>query len=104
MSLVVVASVIFGVGLFGVMARRDIVGVLIAVEVMMGAALVLLVALGHTGGGVLGETASVAQSQAVGLLVLVAAAAEASVGLALLVALARRWRITRMDEMDEGRG
>ncbi|MBI5232263.1 MAG: NADH-quinone oxidoreductase subunit NuoK [Coriobacteriales bacterium] len=103
MSLIVVASILFGIGLFGVMVRRDIIAVLIAVEIMMGAALVLLVALG-SGTAALGDVARISRAQSVGLLVLVAAAAEAAVGLALLVAIARRWQSTRIDEMTEGRG
>lgn len=105
MSLVILASVLFGVGLFGVMVRRDVIGVLISVEVMMGAAMVMLVALG-TGAALRFRdvTAQLGFVQSVGLLILVVAAAEAAVGLALLVAVARRTGLTHIDEMTEGRG
>lgn len=97
MTLIVVAAAAFGLGLYGVLTRRDIVGVLASIEVMMGGALLLLVALG--------TTAPVpSRTQGVGLVILVVAAAEAAIGLALLVAVARRRKTTRIDELTEVRG
>ena len=97
MTLIIVAAAAFGLGLYGVLTRRDIVGVLASIEVMMGGALLLLVALG--------ATAPVpSRTQGAGLVILVVAAAEAAIGLALLVAVARRRKTTRIDELTEVRG
>lgn len=98
MSILIVALGLFCIGLYGVLTRRDLVGVLASIEVMIGGALVLLVGLGATRGE------GVATIEAVALLVLVLAAAEAAIGLALVVAVARRARTTRVDELTEVRG
>jgi NADH:ubiquinone oxidoreductase subunit K len=98
MSLVAVACALFSIGLYGVLSRRDIVAILASVEVMLGGALVLLVGLGA---GLPGGPLAL---EGVALLVIVVVAAEAAVGLTLLVALARRSRRTRIDEVTEVRG
>jgi NADH:ubiquinone oxidoreductase subunit K len=101
-SLLAVSSALFGIGLFGVLVRRDIIALLASVEVMIGGALVLLVGLGvsvrHS------AAASTVSVEGIALLVVVVAAAEAAVGLALLVAVARRSRVSRVDELTEVKG
>ena len=99
MSLIAVTCLLFGIGLLGVLVRRDIVAILASIEVMLGAGLVLLVGLGASVRG--GSALSV---QGIALMVLVVIAAEAAVGLALLVAVARRTRTTRIDELTEVKG
>lgn len=98
MSVVIVASALFSLGLYGVLSRRDIVAIFASVEIMIGGALVLLVGLGAAAHG---EGSAI---EALGLLILVAAAAEAAIGLALLVVVAKRRRSTRVDELVEVRG
>jgi NADH:ubiquinone oxidoreductase subunit K len=97
MSVIAVACGLFSLGLYAVLTRRDLVGVLVGIEVLIGAALVLWAGMG---------AASVrpAVIHAGALLVIVLAAAEAAVGLALLVAVARRNRTTRVDELTEVNG
>lgn len=90
--------VLFALGLYGVLSRRDLVAVLASVEVMIGAALVVLMAVGAAAGG---PSSSL---EAAGVLLLVLAASEAAVGLALLVAVARRVRSTRVDDLTEVKG
>lgn len=97
MSVLVVSAALFGIGLYGVLIRRDLIAVLASVEVMMGAPLMLLVGVGAANGGGAGI-------EAISLLVIVFAAAEAAVGLALVVAVARTARTTRIDELTEVRG
>lgn len=102
MSLLVIACAAFGIGLYGVLSRRDIVAVLASVEVMLGGALLLLVGVGYATAR--GGPARMASVQGVGLMVLVVIAAEAAVGLALLVTVTRQLRTTRLDELTEVRG
>ncbi|MCX8007357.1 MAG: NADH-quinone oxidoreductase subunit K [Coriobacteriia bacterium] len=92
------ACSLFSLGLYAVLTRRDLVGVLVGVEVMVGAAAVLVASLGAASG------ASSGAVQAVGLLVLVLGAGEAAVGLSLLLALDRGSGRTRVDELDEVSG
>lgn len=102
MSVLIVALAVFGIGLYGVLVRRDLVGVLASIEVMIGGALLLFVVGGAwSAAPVAGDGGRV---EASALLVLVLAAAEAAVGLALVVAVARAAKTTRVDEITEVRG
>ena len=105
MNAVILACLVFCIGLYGVLSRRDIVAVLASVEVMLGGATLLLVSLAATYEPFLVVQAEPgpAAGQAIALLLLAITAAEASVGLALLVTLVRRGR-TRMSEIEEVRG
>lgn len=99
MNVVVVSCALFGIGLCGVLVRREIVAVLASVEVMLAGPLLLLVGLA----GSMPDAAS-GRAHAAAVTVLVVIAAEAAVGLALLVAVARHTRKTRIDELTEVRG
>jgi len=99
MSLLVVVAAMLALGLYGVLTRRDVVAILASVEVVIGAGLVLL-----TGLGAWSSIEGADSVHGAALLFLVLAAAEAAVGLALLVAVSRRMRTTRIDEMTEVKG
>jgi NADH-quinone oxidoreductase subunit K len=99
MSGVVLASLLFCLGLYGVLTRRELVAVLASIEVMLGGATLMLVLLAATYRTT--PMATVGEAYAVVLLAVVAA--EAAVGLALLVALVRRGK-ANVDEIGEVRG
>lgn len=108
MTLIITCCALFGIGLFGVLTRRDTIAILASVEVMLGGPLLLLVGLGAAARPA-ASTAASATAQAtyvegIALLVLVVAAAEAAVGLALLVAVARSTRSTALEELTEVKG
>jgi NADH:ubiquinone oxidoreductase subunit K len=92
----VLSCALIGLGLYGVLTRRDLVAVLASIEVMLGGAQLLLAA--YAAG-----TSAPATAQGVTIIVLATGAAEAAVGLALLVALVRRGR-TRTEQIGEVRG
>jgi NADH-quinone oxidoreductase subunit K len=100
MSLILISCALFGIGLLGVLVRRDIIALLASVEVMLGGALVLLVGLGAS----VRRGATPLSVEGVALIAIVVIAAEAAVGLALLVAVARRRGTTRIDELSEVKG
>jgi NADH-quinone oxidoreductase subunit K len=79
----IVAAVLFCIGIYGVLARRNAVGVLMGVELMLNAVNINLVAFWRYL-----NPADVA-GQAFALFVLVVAAAEAVVGLALIISVYR---------------
>ena len=79
----IVAAVLFCIGIYGVLARRNAVGILMGVELMLNAVNINLVAFWRY----LNPT-DVA-GQAFALIVLVVAAAEAVVGLALIISVYR---------------
>ena len=96
MTSLALACVLISVGLYGLLTRRDIIAVLASIEVMLGGAQLLLAA--YSAGVTLASAA-----QGITLIVLATIAAEAAVGVALLVALVHRGR-TRTDQIEEVRG
>jgi NADH-quinone oxidoreductase subunit K len=74
-------AALFSVGLYGVISRRNAIGILLGVELMMNAANINLVAFAHFRGDHVGQTFAVF---AIALTV-----AEVVVGLALVILLYR---------------
>ncbi|WP_144822161.1 NADH-quinone oxidoreductase subunit NuoK [Marinobacter piscensis] len=92
----VLAAILFALGLTGLMIRRNMIFVLMSLEIMLNAAgLAFIVA---------GTGWQQPEGQAMYLLVIMLAAAEASVGLALLIQLHRRFRSLDIDAVSRMRG
>lgn len=87
---------LFAVGAAGALLHRHPVSMLMAIEIMLNAANLLIV----LGARVRGK----ADAEAAALVVLVLAAAEAVIGLALALALFRRKPVPDVDEVEELRG
>jgi NADH-quinone oxidoreductase subunit K len=83
---------LFSVGVAGVLIRRNVLIILMCVEVMLNAANLNMVAFARHSGTVAG--------QAFALLVMGLAAAEVSIGLALVVALYRKKGSVQVDEIN----
>jgi len=92
----IVAGILFVLGLTGVMVRRNILFMLMSLEVMMNAAALAFVAAGSRW--------QQADGQIMFILVLTLAAAEASVGLAILLQLYRRFHTLDVDAASELKG
>ncbi|MDA3937276.1 MAG: NADH-quinone oxidoreductase subunit NuoK [Actinomycetota bacterium] len=101
---VLVSVAVFCIGVYGVLTRRDIVGVLASIEVMLAGSMLALVAMASGADSVTGVRPLGQSIEAVVLLLMVIDAAEAAVGLALLVSVARRRGVTRIDELQEVKG
>jgi NADH-quinone oxidoreductase subunit K len=91
-----VAALLFICGLGGLMLRRNLLFMLMSLEVMLNAAGLAFIA----GGARFAQ----ADGQVLYLLVLSVAAAEVAVGLALVLQLQRRYRTLDMDAVKELRG
>lgn len=92
----VLAAILFSLGLAGLMFRRNMIFVLMSLEIMLNAAgLAFIVA---------GTGWQQPEGQAMYLLVITLAAAEASVGLALLIQLHRRFKTLDIDAASRMRG
>ena len=89
---VAVSAVLFITGLLGVLIRRNFIIVLMAVEIMLNAANINLVAFSAFLGDLVGQVFA--------LLVLTVAAGEAAIGLAIIVVYFRRKISTNVDEMN----
>ena len=92
----VVAGILFVLGLAGLLARRNIVFILLAIEVMLNAAGLGFVAAGSHWGQ--------ADGQVMFIFILTMAAAEVSVGLALVLQLVHRFKTLDMDAAAKMRG
>jgi len=88
------SAVLFGIGIFGVLTRRNIIGILMSVEIMFNAANLNLVAFNRFlyGGNLWGQGFAV--------FVITLAAAEAVVGLALVLAIYRTLKTTYVEKMN----
>ncbi|GAB6257461.1 NADH-quinone oxidoreductase subunit NuoK [Peribacillus sp. N1] len=90
----VLALVLFCMGLYGALTKRNAVIVLISIELMLNAANINLVAFSK-----LGVTPSIT-GQVFSLFTITIAAAEAAVGLAILMSLYRNRKTVNVDEME----
>ena len=80
-SYLVLSAVLFAIGTAGVFMRRNLITILLSVEIMLNAVNLSFVAFGRQHGGVDG--------QIIVFFVMAVAAAEAAVGLAIVIALYR---------------
>lgn len=90
------AGILFSLGLAGILLRRDILFVLMSIEVMMNAAALAFVCAGSRWGQ--------ADGQVMFILILTLAAAEASVALAMVLQLHRRFHTLDTDAASEMKG
>ena len=87
----VLAAVLFLIGVIGVLLRRNALIILMSVELMLNAANVTLLAFSRMWGDMSAHTFA--------LIVIAVAAAEASVGLAIVVAVFRGRRNVEVDRL-----
>ena len=90
------SAILFGIGVVGVVARKNVLIILMSVELMLNGVNVAFVAagsyLGDAAGGVFA------------FMVMTVAAAEAAVGLAIVIALYRVRMTVRTDQADHLKG
>lgn len=94
-SCLTLAAVLFCVGLYGVLTKRNAIVVLLSIELMLNAVNLNLIAFSKYGAhpSLTGQVFS--------LFSMTVASAEAAVGLAVLIALYRRKATVNVDEFDE---
>jgi len=88
------AVLLFCVGLYGAISRKNAIGILMALELVFNAVNITLVAAGRF------RPAPDAVGQLFALFVIAAAAAESVLGLAIILAIYRRRVVVNADEMD----
>ena len=93
---VVLSALIFAVGLFGVVTRKNIVIILMGLELMLNGANLAFVAFGRHHGNL--------QGQVFTFFVIAVAAAEAAVALAIIIALFRLKGSITLDDATELKG
>lgn len=95
---VIVAHLLFGIGLYGVMFRRTLIGFLIALELLMQGVGLNIMAFGTY------LVPDPLPSRIMTLFVLGIAAAEAAVFLGIAVAVFRNYRTIAVDKLSELKG
>ena len=90
------AAILFAIGLAGMIARRNLVFMLLCAEIMLNAAALAFVVAGAVQGS--------GDGQVMFFFILAMAAAEVSVGLALVLALYHRHKTLDADAASEMRG
>lgn len=96
----VLSAILFSIGLFGALSKRNVVAILMSVEIMFNAVNVALVAFsrylpvppGNIGRGLTGQVLT--------LFVITVAAAEAAVALAIILAIYRGRKTVNIDNVD----
>jgi len=95
-SYLVVAALVFVIGLFGVLTRRNAVGILLGIELMLNAVNINLVAFANLHGDVRGLLFAV--------FTIAITVAEVAVGLAIVIVIFRVRRTIDADRLDLLRG
>ncbi len=81
-ALMIIGAILFSIGVVGFLTRRNMIVMFLCTEIMFQGVLVNLVAMGLLHGSLQGQT--------LGIFVLVIAAVEAGLGLAIVVMMYRR--------------
>jgi NADH:ubiquinone oxidoreductase subunit K/NADH:ubiquinone oxidoreductase subunit 6 (subunit J) len=87
-----VAGALFSIGVFGFLARRNAIAMLMSIELMLNAVNLSIIAFGAY------IPALTAHASVIALMVMAVAAAEATVGLAIVIAIFRNRRTPLVDE------
>jgi NADH-quinone oxidoreductase subunit K len=90
----ILSGLLFGIGTFGFLARRNAISMLMSIELMLNAVNLSIVAFGAFNAE-LGSQAAI-----IALMVMAVAAGEATVGLAIVIAIYRNKKTPLVDEYD----
>jgi NADH:ubiquinone oxidoreductase subunit K len=93
-SFLVVAAGLFCIGVYGVLTRRNAVAILMSIELMLNAANINLIAFARY------TDARLMAGQAFSIFVITVAAAEAAVGLAVVMCIYRNIQNINVDDID----
>ncbi len=88
----ILSALLFTIGTFGFLAKRNAIAMLMSIELMLNAVNLAIVAFGAFVPALAGQGAVIA------LFVMAVAAAEATVGLAIVIAIYRNRRTPLVDE------
>jgi|TARA_B100001094_G_scaffold180632_1_gene174986 NADH-quinone oxidoreductase subunit K len=91
-----ISSLLFAIGMLGLMIRRNIIFILMSLEVMLNSAALAFVAAGAHWGQ--------PDGQVVFMLILTVAAAEVAVGLGLVLQVQKRFKTLDMDHANRMQG
>ena len=90
----ILAGLLFAIGTFGFLARRNAISMLMSIELMLNAVNLAIIAFGAF------TLKLTVDASVIALIVMAAAAAEATVGLAIVIAIFRNKKTPLVDEYD----
>ena len=90
----ILSAVLFSIGLYGALAKRNIIIILMSIELMLNAVNIAMVAFSRF------VTPALLTGQVFAIFVIVVAAAEAAVGLAIIIALYRNRETIESSKID----
>ena len=91
-ALLLLSHALFCLGVYGMLTRRNAIGMLLSIELILNAAALNFV--------LFGRTFSHVQAQAFALFIIALAACEAVVGLAIIISLSRNAKTVFADDVD----
>ncbi|MBI5100460.1 MAG: NADH-quinone oxidoreductase subunit NuoK [Nitrospirae bacterium] len=92
----ILSAAVFSIGVFGFLTRRNIIIMFMSLELMLNAVNISLVAFSHYLQDLRGHVLV--------FFIITVAAAEASIGLAIIIALFKNKNTVHVDEMNEMKG
>jgi NAD(P)H-quinone oxidoreductase subunit 4L len=90
----VLSSVLFAIGLYGALSKRSAVVILMSIEIMLGAVSIAMVAFSRY------VVPTLLTGQVFTIFIIVVAAAEATLGLAIVIAIYRRRQTIDVSKID----
>ena len=90
----ILSGLLFAIGAFGFLARRNAISMLMSIELMLNAVNLAIISFGAF------TTKLTTDASVIALIVMAAAAAEATVGLAIVIAIYRNRKTPLVDEYD----
>lgn len=90
----ILSGILFGIGLLGIVIKRNVINILMCLELLLNAVNINFIAISKY---ILTDSAV---AQVFALFVIVVAAAEVAVGLALIIAMYRKKKSVNIDEFN----
>lgn len=91
----VLGTLLFALGMYGVLSRRNAIAILLSIELMLNGVNIMMVAFSRY----IVTTQELA-GQMFALFIITVAAAEAAIGLAIVIAIYRQRRTVQVDQLD----
>jgi len=88
----ILSAVLFSIGLYGALSKRNAVVILMCIEIMLNAVNIAMVAFSHYTDAIAGQIFTI--------FIMVVAAAEVAVGLALIIAIFRNKKTVDAEKFD----
>lgn len=88
----ILSAILFSIGLYGALAKRNAVVILMSIEIMLNAVNIAMVAFSRYGHLITGQVFAI--------FIMVVAAAEAAVGLAIIIAIYRSRETVDAEKID----